>query len=538
MSKGKGGQESARTASDRAEPKGQAKKSKSKKADADRKGSKKKAKGRTGTVIDQPLADLSGRSATAHPEAAPAGQRLYDVPYSAPAPRLINLDIGLHNLVSRAGHNAGYTIDVTLLDAPDHRLIRSGVLLAHRVLDGRGEWYLGASQWQPLLPEERVEPMGQSDLPEEFADLTRPFRRRATLGPVAALSCERTEFALRDDRGTTMALLRDEKVTVRRGGLTTARYREVMITPTGPGLTEEQAAHVGHALSGVGATQVTRFPRLVARLGAPATGPTDFPPPQSLEDDTSFSQFVSHLLATRLHQVLQADLKIRTDDLDGCAELVTAATQLRVELMGLSSVIDVAFLSDLDEELEWIVGQAAQEVQRRDGTGDGRPPGDLKLRLRGERYLTLLERLVTATRAPQVGNASNLPASEVLGSLLNVSLAALQKASGRLSVDSPPETWRAASAALEQLLQVSGVANHLLPERVELLRHRLGMASQLLAEAAKHDNTAQRSLALAATSPPAEAFSLGRAYEHELAVARTARDAFVRRWAKTAKKLG
>jgi hypothetical protein len=45
-----------------------------------------------------------------------------------------------------------YEIAVTLLDAPDHRLIRSGVLLAHRVLDGRGEWYITAPDWQPLLP--------------------------------------------------------------------------------------------------------------------------------------------------------------------------------------------------------------------------------------------------------------------------------------------------------------------------------------------------------------------------------------------------
>ena len=77
--------------------------------------------------------------------------------------------------------------------------------------------------------------MGHADLPEELADLLRPLRRRATLGPVAALTCDRREFALRDDHGTTLALLRDDKVTVRRGGLTTARYREVMITPVGPG---------------------------------------------------------------------------------------------------------------------------------------------------------------------------------------------------------------------------------------------------------------------------------------------------------------
>ena len=41
------------------------------------------------------------------------------------------------------------------------------MLLAHRVLDGRGEWYLTAPDWQPLLPKDRIELMGHSDLPEE-----------------------------------------------------------------------------------------------------------------------------------------------------------------------------------------------------------------------------------------------------------------------------------------------------------------------------------------------------------------------------------
>ena len=78
--------------------------------------------------------------------------------------------------------------------------------------------------------------------------MIRPLRRRATLGPVAALICDRREFALRDDEGTTLALLRDDKVTVRRGGLTTARYREVLITPVGPGLTDEQVSWLDRAL--------------------------------------------------------------------------------------------------------------------------------------------------------------------------------------------------------------------------------------------------------------------------------------------------
>jgi hypothetical protein len=257
-----------------------------------------------------------------------------------------------------------------------------------------------------------------------------------------------------------------------------------------------------------------------------------------LETDTSFAQFVSHLLAARLREMVTADLTIRTDNPAGAGELATRAAQLRSELQGLASVIDVGWLEDLDEELEWIVDQAEQELERRQQSSAGKPAGgDLKLRLRGERYLTLLDRLVTATRAPQVGNTSTILASEVLGSLVNVAQGRVQKAASRLSVDSPGDAWAEASSAFDALFRVTAVASHLLPERVERLRHRLGVATQLLAEAAKHDDAARSSSELAARSSAAEAFSLGRAYEHELAVARAAREAFVHRWSKTAKKL-
>lgn len=516
--------------------KGKAVKSKGATAKSAKKGTKRKTDKSTQPSPDVVDAQLRPEDAD-QAATGPTGQRLWDMPYSAVAPRLINPDLGMHNLVTRAGHNAGYTIDVTVLDAPDHRLMRSGVLLAHRVLDGRGEWYLGAVEWQPTLPTERIEPMGQADLPEEFADLIRPFRRRGTLGPVAALTCERREFALRDDRGTTMALLRDDKVTVRRGGLTTARFREVMLTPTGDGLTDEQAGHLAHALAGAGATMVPRFPPLVTRLGAPATGPTDFPVPQSLDHDTSFGHFVSNLLATRLRQILCADLAVRTDAPSGSVELSARADQLRLELQGLSSVIDTGWLSDLDEELDWIVGEAERETLRRDGQLDGKPAGDLKLRLRSERYLTLLERLVTATRAPQAGDSSTLSASEVLGGLLDGAQSAVAATARQLDVDSPPQAWEAASSAFNDLLRVTEVAAPVLPKRAAELRHRLDLSTQLLSEAGRHGQLAERSKELSTRSSAEEAFELGRAYEHELAGARRARDVFVRQWAKTAKKL-
>lgn len=461
------------------------------------------------------------------------GQLLFDMPYSASSPRLISADLGLHNLVTRAGHNAGYTIDVTLLDAPDHRLIRSGVLLAHRVLDGRGEWYLGAPGWTPLLPEERVEPMAQADLPEEFADLVRPFRRRATLGPVAALTCERREFALRDDHGTTMALLRDEKVTVRRGGLTTARFREVMLTPAGPGLTEEQVAHVRRQLIGAGATQVPRFPRLVVRLGAPATGPTDFPDPQPLNQQPLFAQFVSTLFARRVRQIVEADLAIRGGDVEGAAKLRDSAARMLTELGGLTAVLDPEWTVDLDEELSWLVEEAAAE--------SGRPAseqGTLAALLRGERYLTLLERLVTAIRSPRVGDSSSDSTPEVLEALLEATANRVRRSAADLTVDADPAAWEVLSVALTDLFQVCDVAVHVLPRQAEDLRTKVMPWSEKVAEATGSWLQAAAARSGVAEASVGEAFELGRSYERSLAEARRVRGEFLEGFPKVAKKLG
>ena len=227
---------------------------------------------RRASAADGPAA----ADAAAHNGGELTGPRYYEMPFSAAPLRLINPELGLPNLVSRTSQNACYSMDVTLLDTPDHRLLRSGVILAHRVLHGRGEWYLGGERWAPFLPVEQIEPMGQADLPPGFADLVMPFRRRGTLGPIAALTCDRREFAFKNGSGAVVALLRDERVTISRGGLITARYREATLGPVGSGLDLPQADWVDHAITSLGATRVAEFPGLASRLGAPATGRTDY----------------------------------------------------------------------------------------------------------------------------------------------------------------------------------------------------------------------------------------------------------------------
>jgi hypothetical protein len=492
------------------------------------KGRRHKGKG-GGKTAQAPVVPAPPEAVATSPSSRPPGQRFYDLPYSAAAPRLINPDLGLHNLVARAGHNAAYSIDVTLLDAPDHRLIRSGVLLAHRVLDGRGEWYLTAPDWQPLLPKDRIELMGHAELPEEFADLIRPLRRRATLGPVAALTCDRREFALRDDHGTTLALLRDDKVTVRRGGLTTARYREVMITPIGPGLTDEQVSWLDRAFIQAGATYVPRFPRLVHRLGAPATGPTDLPVPEPFDAESPFKKFCSQLLALRSRRIVEADLAVRGGDLAALDRLADEAYPLREELKGLSDVLDPEWVEDLYDELGWI----SLDAEPTDTAGRDRLAG----RLRSERYLTVLERLVWAVRSPKLAEVRTEATRVILTELVDAAVVRLRHRADALTVESAEEEWDEAWQEMGRLQRVLDVAGRVLPEHLLTTQQRLASVARLLAQVHDDRTSEEAALLMVADLSPELAFLAGRDFERETDKARRSKRQFVKEWAKIVKKL-
>lgn len=468
--------------------------------------------------------------------AAADGPVRFEMPYPATAPRLINPELGLAALVGRASADATYTMDVTVLDAPDHRLLRSGVVLAHRVVGERGEWYLAAPDWAPLLPAERSVPMGYGDLPDDLARLIRPFRRRAPLGPVAALTCDRREFEFRDADGRRLALLRDDRMTVRRGGVTTARYREVTLVGT-EAPTAEQRTWLVEALSGVGGTRVDEFPPLVQRLGAPATGLTDFPIAEPPGGDLPFGPFVARWLAVRLRALVAADLRLsgsaddKTDALLA-ADVVAEASRLRDEAEALSGVLDADWISDLDEELDWIVEAGAPSDS---GSGSAVASG-LRTRLRGERYLAVLDRLVSAIRAPKVGHLDRLPAGDVTGTVVDDARAEAFAAGADLTPESGQAAWDSladALAAYHRALRLteigpdSGFAGE---------RRRLDRARKALAVVTDRAQRADRIREDASDAAPGEAFELGRRYERQLADLAEDRAEFLRRWAKVVKK--
>ena len=69
----------------------------------------------------------------------PIGEiRRFEMPWAAAPGRLVNPEIGLCSIALRAGDHAPYEIDVTVLDAPDHRLVRAGVWLSRRAHRAHG----------------------------------------------------------------------------------------------------------------------------------------------------------------------------------------------------------------------------------------------------------------------------------------------------------------------------------------------------------------------------------------------------------------
>jgi hypothetical protein len=252
--------------------------------------------------------------------------------------------------------------------------------------------------------------------------------------------------------------------------------------------------------------------------------------PGPFDASAPFKRFVSQLVALRLRQIVEADLAIRGGDLGAVDRLADQAARLRRELMGLSIVLDPEWVEDLYDELGWI------SLEGNSSNGDGHDR--LTARLRSERYLTVLERLVGAVRSPKLADPRSDPAGEVLAGLVSMAVARMSRCADQLIVDSSDQEWEEAWQEMGRLEWVVGVAGQVLPEEAATIQHQLLKPRQLLAEI---HNDHRRELVTAeqiAKLPPAQAFAAGRDFERGYRRVRRSRREFVEVWLKTKKKLG
>lgn len=434
-----------------------------------------------------------------------AGAVRLEVPFSSAAPQLTSEAVGLPRVVRRP--SASSAMDATILDAADGRLLRDGVVVAHRVTEGLGQWYLSAPRWSPSLPDEQVEPLGANgDLPDEFARVLKPLVRHAVLGPIAAMHSEREEWALRDDAGEVAAQVRDEKVTIRRSGITTARYREITITPSRV-LSGQQRDFLLSAARAVNATVVDRFPTLQQRLGAPATGLTNFPAPEQPRDDATLEEFATNVFARHLQEIVHADLRRRGTDPEDLGELNAALWAFGRDLRGLAPVLEPGWRESVEKRLTGLPFHKASDADAP--------------------VLDVLDALVSTVLAPRLGDLSQRPAARELFQRAEQATLILADRCRTLEVSSRDDKWQAALRAAEQLEVATAVVEPLVHGVMRKLSDQL---SDLLGE-----------LRTATSDPLAsdpeldglsveQAFQLGVETERRRAAVRERRETFIRKW--------
>lgn len=436
----------------------------------------------------------------------------FEMPYAMNDPILLNPQLGIHRVHQRGGGKGRSSREVTLLDTPDHRLLRAGIVLAHRVVDGLGEWYLDAPGWGPWLPTRRTEALGAAgDLPEAFADLVRPFRRHAPLGPVAALTSTRQEWQLADEQGVALGRVRDDKLSIRRGGVTTARYREVTLIAQAE-LTREQRNFVVEALLGVGGTRVEEFPTLVERIGAPATGLTDFRGPHELAQNATLESFVSWVFGHRLDGIMRADLSLRSGETDDMDLLRNQLAELRREVRSLSFALEPHWReqmeADIDVVLAGLAGRSARQL--------------------GDEYFTVLDHLVVAIRAPRLGDMSQQQARELLVQQSVKGITILFDRARGLNLSSPDDRWLATLASAQQMHAVARTNRLLFRKRARRMEESLEETIALLRASQMPHNLTEPHIEL--DWDPVTAFQEGRRFERRRNEIASSRRHFVEAW--------
>ena len=381
---------------------------------------------------------------------------------AAPSFRMPSLD-GLADGVTPVPREA-QRLSTTYLDTDDLRLARWGVNLRHRIDEG---WTvkLPAESDGALLVRPELEFPGNGRKPPAAAvDLVRAFIRSAELRPQTRLKTVRSGFELHDSEGRVLAEVLDDEVSVLEGRRLAARFRELEIEVSEampPALLDVIVERLQQA--GAGAPDTT--PKYIRALGPRASQPPEVPLPK-LASGATAGDVVRRAIAASVIRLIQHDPVMRLDaDPEGVHQARVATRRLRSDLRTFGSLVDPVWASALRDELGWLaeilgsvrdgdvmlerMRERAAELPESNSRGVARvletleasrdeAHAQLLATLRSDRYLSLLDQLVSAANAPSLLLEADLPAPAVLPALVRRpwrSLAKRVKALGDVPTD-------------------------------------------------------------------------------------------------------
>lgn len=449
--------------------------------------------------------------------------RRYEMRDLAAAPRFANpgLELGNPAVVGVRPTLA----DLTVLDTADRRLLRAGVVLAHRFMDGEGEWVLSAPDWSPQLPEHRAEPMTAGQVPDHVHYLLAPFVRGADLAPVGTVRRSRRTYVLRTTAREAVGSVFDDHFTVRRDGQVITQYREVGLD-TGS-MSKAQVGWLHEVLVGAQAVRVPGPIPLPARLAILADGGEAATGADVVDHDDSeetLRDLVATFLGREARHVLKADLNIRAGRTRKVQPLVRALRRFATDVTVVAPVLDGDALDLLVEDAGW----AAEEI-------NGVFGDQLHDVVQGERYLGMFERLAELQDPPLVPGLGQGAARQEIGQMVADAVDGLLEA-GEAAPDADDDSgWGRATQAAERVLAGAEVAALVAPKPAKRLRTRACRLLDGLAACDSEELSALRAELEGAA--PERAFALGREYAVLADSQSEARAEYVEGWPKEARKL-
>jgi CHAD domain-containing protein len=340
-------------------------------------------------------------------------------------------------------------MDTVYYDTPDLRLARWGVSLRHRAGEG---WTLKlapapSAPGKPGAVLERDELTfqgGAKKPPEAALEVVRAYVRNAELVPVARLSTVRRRVRLVDASGTRVAEVVDDEVSVRDGRRVAARFREIEVEVPGENGADGIITPLVTRLRGAGAGAPDPTPKHIRALGPRAIEPPEVSP-EPLLPQAPAKDVIRNVLAESVAALLHNDPLVRTGrDPEAVHQARVATRKLRSNLRTFGPLLDVEWTEPLRSELGWLAMSLGSVRDRevllerlRERTkslpaSDQRAAASLlhlleveinALRkkliddLDSQRYIDLLEQLVTAAHSPATLPDGDQPAIAVLPAL-------------------------------------------------------------------------------------------------------------------------
>jgi CHAD domain-containing protein len=341
----------------------------------------------------------------------------------------------------------------TYWDTPDLRLARWGCSLRHR----------GGEGWTVKLPGEVAEGVlsrpevtfeGSARSPAEDAlDLVRSFIRNDSVEPVARLRTRRNRIDLVGNRNRLVATVTLDDVAVMDGRRVAHRFREIEVELKGKP-PDGLLGAVRDRLSAAGAGDPDPTPKPVRALGerVPAEPEVHSAPPGP---DASIAEVFGAAMAGSVRRLLLHDPAVRLDqDPEATHQCRVAARRLRSDLRTFRPHLDLDRTEPLRDELRWVGGElgavrdADVLLERLGSITEALPERDLPAAesllgrlererkqaqesllatLRGDRYVSLLDRLVALAQDPPLLDGEGA-AVDVLPALLDQPWGRLRKA--------------------------------------------------------------------------------------------------------------